>query len=464
VKYSENEADVVSMTSVVRRNNNYERLKQYTADDEILKKADKVASSQDELLELLDNGEKEIYLCGDYFVIPGDIENVKYIGVNAPRAGIHGETIKEGIEIKNVICDVSGYVEKMSCFKRAFQNNPQLGFSILEENMKRSKECPRYYKALAWCYEQGFGTDKNDERAHEYYHQFAEIDAAEGAYYLACYYKNRNNYKEAGNWFLKSASNGFLASITAIGGFYYRGYVLKQDYNKAVVMWKEAASRGDAIAMCNLACRCFDGKGIEIDKSRGIELFRKSYENGYQDAMSSLLHYAPEEVGINEALLYVLGGKDNMYDKIVLLEKRENQCGCLDTMLITVRNITKIHVRALAEMAAHYRADSSMNITFLGDGDNAKKMEEDVVIVLDELQLLDDALKSVLENEFTVEKIDDMSSTQDYLKVKGVGDILQKLKNESISIGSCKTFQGAVHLISGKNQIESYLGGGIFTK
>jgi hypothetical protein len=133
-------------------------------------------------------------------------------------------------------------------------------------------------------------------------------------------------------------------------------------------------------------------------------------------------------------------------------------------MLITVRDITKIRVRALTEIAAHYRADSSMNITFLGDEDNAKKMEEDVVIVLDELQLLDDASKSVLENEFTVEKFDATSGTQDYLKVKGVGDILQKLKNESISIGSCKTFQGVVHLIRGKNQIESCLEDGIFTK
>jgi hypothetical protein len=432
VKYSENEADVVSMTSVVRKNNNYERLKQYTADDEILKNADKVAFSQDELLGLLDKGEKEIYLCEGDFVIPGDIEGVKYIGVNAPRATIHGETIKEGIEIKNVICDVSGYVEEMSCFKRVFQNNPKLGLFILKEIVKHSKECPRYLMALAWCYEQGFGTEKNDELAYKYYSRFAKIDEVEG--------------------------------IRELGNFHFQAKGIYRNYNKAIQLWKEAASKGDVLAKFNLAFRYFDGKGIEADKKKGIESFRKLYENGYQAAISGLIYLAPGEAKINEALLYVLGGKDNLYDNIVLLEKNNRLSGNIDTLLIKVRDITKIWFNTLVTMAKYYHVEQG-NITFLGDEDNAEKKKpyEDVIIVLEKLQLLDDASKNALETEFTVKKFDERSDTQDYLN--GFDDILQKLKSERSLIGVFKTFQGhGINIIRGKNQIESYLEGGIFTK
>ena len=53
-------------------------IKQYTADDVILGKVDSVATNQDELVAMINEGKSEIYLCGDKFVLPIIAENIKY--------------------------------------------------------------------------------------------------------------------------------------------------------------------------------------------------------------------------------------------------------------------------------------------------------------------------------------------------------------------------------------------------
>jgi hypothetical protein len=194
VEYSESKATTVSMNSVAKKNNNYERLKQYTADDEILKNVDKVAFSQEELLELFDNGEKEIYLCGEdvVFSIPVDKRNVKYIGVgvNKPCVKLLVENISEGIEIENVRCDaISTYAINFPNFKGAFLNNPELGYKLLKKHVddrgELSEICCK--ETLEECERSRFGTDnekgdsvykdnRNDRDGHDDSRGHAETD------------------------------------------------------------------------------------------------------------------------------------------------------------------------------------------------------------------------------------------------------------------------------------------------
>ena len=63
-------------------------LKRYTTDRTYEDVTDRIAFNQDELLELLNKGEKEIYLCGDKFSIPLDQSGVRSIGINTPTAVI----------------------------------------------------------------------------------------------------------------------------------------------------------------------------------------------------------------------------------------------------------------------------------------------------------------------------------------------------------------------------------------
>jgi hypothetical protein len=89
VQYSEEKAASVDLTKIAAANDKREKLKQFTADDEILKNADRVAFTQKDIIDLLDKGVEEIYLYGDSFGIPlKKKEGVKYIGINNPLVNI----------------------------------------------------------------------------------------------------------------------------------------------------------------------------------------------------------------------------------------------------------------------------------------------------------------------------------------------------------------------------------------
>ena len=89
--------------------NRLEKVKQYTADKKILDNIAKVATNQDELLELVQSGESEIYLCAESFVIPLVVENVTYIGIANPTAIIRSSTpvdfVESNIVFRNVTFD-----------------------------------------------------------------------------------------------------------------------------------------------------------------------------------------------------------------------------------------------------------------------------------------------------------------------------------------------------------------------
>ena len=68
-----------------------EIVRQYTTDKHILDNIAKVATNQDELNELVESNEKEIYLCANSFIIPLDIANIKYLGIGNPIAVIKSD-------------------------------------------------------------------------------------------------------------------------------------------------------------------------------------------------------------------------------------------------------------------------------------------------------------------------------------------------------------------------------------
>ena len=82
-----------------------EMLRQFTNDENILQKFAQIALNQKELAELLDSGEKEIYLCHNKFSIPLSKTNTIYIGVDNPEIEnpfTYEQYKKAGITIKNI--------------------------------------------------------------------------------------------------------------------------------------------------------------------------------------------------------------------------------------------------------------------------------------------------------------------------------------------------------------------------
>lgn len=114
--------DDIDVENLEVRREKLEKLRQITADDEILDNADSVAFSQEELGDLLDEEKEVIYLCGDKFRIPLGVKNVKYIGVNNPTVTISG---KGEIDL-----EASGIVVE----KCEFSDDTKARFSVKEEN------------------------------------------------------------------------------------------------------------------------------------------------------------------------------------------------------------------------------------------------------------------------------------------------------------------------------------------
>ena len=88
-------------------------IKQYTNDENILGNIDKVAIDNNELLDLINTGIKEIYLCGNTFTIPDTAENVRFVGVNKPYLVVRRYNIENksqnNVEFDNVcILDENG--------------------------------------------------------------------------------------------------------------------------------------------------------------------------------------------------------------------------------------------------------------------------------------------------------------------------------------------------------------------
>ena len=100
--YTDDKAEEADLEAISAKNERRERLKEFTADDTILAAADRVAFSQEDLADLLDEDIKEIYLCGEKFKIPGSKKGVKYIGVNNPKVDVPDEYTAKGIVFQGV--------------------------------------------------------------------------------------------------------------------------------------------------------------------------------------------------------------------------------------------------------------------------------------------------------------------------------------------------------------------------
>ena len=212
VAYQENLYGRVDLDDIIKRNDRIEKLRRFTADAEILSAVDRVAFSQKELDALVCKEEKEIYLCGEYFTIPGDIENVVYIGLNNPTVEFGTEIVKSGIDFQNVAFDIENYVGegKKDAFTYVFNNNLKLGIKLLQESADQDNIDAQIMLGLFNM--EGVGVDQNYEEAVKWYRKAANLGSAEAQNRLGIRYYNgegiEQSYEEAVKWVQKAAEQG----------------------------------------------------------------------------------------------------------------------------------------------------------------------------------------------------------------------------------------------------------------
>lgn len=297
VTYQESTSNKLDLNDIIKRNERLEQLKQFTADDKILASVDSVAFTQEELISLLSMGVKKIYLCGEKFTIPEQIENITYVGVNKAKIEFDGRAVASGIDVSNVeyeidnyICninknidiDIDGYIEvepffhEMDIFYSLFANNSMLGIKLLRLEAEKGSVSAQI--SLGLCYIAGFGVEKNDEEGMKWIQKVAEQGWAKAQTLLgACYLdwnikfnpgldcEQRSN--EAIKWYRKAAEQGYMEAQYQLAEVYR--YNIEND-EEAIKWYLKASEQGYVKAQFKLG-DYYEKKALNAHWERNME-------------------------------------------------------------------------------------------------------------------------------------------------------------------------------------------------
>lgn len=356
VNYSENEIEHIDLGDISQRNVRLEQLKRFTADDTILEAIDRVAFTQEELVSLLDDQVKEIYLCGEHFTIPGNIGGITYIGINNPAIEFSGESVAAGIDIRNLEFDIDSYVDDYvdgsregDRFFAFFHDNLTLGMKFLRAAAEAGSAKMQTF--LGDCYKLGHGIEVNQSEAFHWYQKAAEQGYARAQVIVGNAYKDGfvvpRDPSKAIRWYQKAAEQGLLSAQNNLGISYLRGVGVEQSYEKANEWFLKAAEAGHRRSQLNLGISYINGAGVEKDEEKGIEWLQKAVAQGDTKAKSILLELRPTMFKLSEVILYVVGGTDNLLVGTTL--NRANS-----TLDVLVNNRHKVKEAVLQNYGAKY--------------------------------------------------------------------------------------------------------------
>ncbi len=139
---------------------------------------------------------------------------------------------------------------------------------------------------LGRMYAEGRGTQKNIEKAISYYEKAASNGLPDAMNNLGLLYRNEvKDYAKSIVWFEKAINTGYSSeAMTNLGIMYHEGEGGNQDYGAAKLLFEQASSKGDNMAMMLLADMYLKGEGGIVDYKRSVELFSESTRNGNQKA------------------------------------------------------------------------------------------------------------------------------------------------------------------------------------
>jgi hypothetical protein len=116
---------------------------------------------------------------------------------------------------------------------------------------------PEALNALGFCFENGLGVVKNDQRAFELYSKAAAAGSAVGMANVAGSYVHgtfvKQDFGKALDWYEKSIEAGNEASLQSIGNMYFNGQGVPKDYQTAANYFQQAVDLDNVYSMRFLA-------------------------------------------------------------------------------------------------------------------------------------------------------------------------------------------------------------------
>ena len=284
----EDEEDI-DVDAVNERNRKLDVLRQYTADDTILKNVDIVAFDQEELGDILDAGENIIYLFNNTFSVPLSVKNKKYIGIGKVECIIHSKDVVDftelGIEFENVVFD-SAYAEveksKIDFYEEGTKLYSKGEYEKAIEFYKKAIDAGNGAAAadLGNMYHNADGVERNYDEALEYFRRGAELGNRVATGNVGhCYrwgHGVAQDYVEAMKWLKKSSDMGSSWAMNVLGDMYFDGEGVYKNDEEAMKWYNLAADKGNSDAMFNLACMYRMGCGVDKDINTALYWAKKS--------------------------------------------------------------------------------------------------------------------------------------------------------------------------------------------
>jgi len=142
---------------------------------------------------------------------------------------------------------------------------------------------------LAYMYEHGLGGGVDVAGAEKWYKASAEQGYPVAQYLLGHFYQlgllgTGPDYEEAKKWY-KAAENNYAPAAVALGFLYE---TVDDDYKSALASYELASKLGDPIGQFNLGLMYEKGKGVSVDVLKAKEFYKEAAAKGHAQAMAQL--------------------------------------------------------------------------------------------------------------------------------------------------------------------------------
>ena len=131
----------------------------------------------------------------------------------------------------------------------------------------------------------GDGLEKNIEMAFTYYKKAADLNNPIGYYNVGKYFFEKEQYKEAVEYFNKARELGYTKAAIKLSELYLNGYGLRKSKKKAFKMLSQAVEANDIMAIHQLGKFYWEGIGCKKDEKNALKYFELSSENKVPQGM-----------------------------------------------------------------------------------------------------------------------------------------------------------------------------------